>query len=251
MVRALFLGALLTLCAPLAAAQGVIYIPNNVGPQGPEGALGPPGATGAEGPGGAPGADGATGAAGANGADGADAMPLIFSASPVAAASVDVTGFVSVDCFKYWFEWKLTLSADDQELRMRTDDAGGASFDDAIGAYSYADSTLDTAAALSSISSSSTFLLLTEDNAGIAMGNASGESGAGTIRLEHLGSASAQPILSWNNRYMNANGRITKVEGVGSRNINGAINAFQIFPENSPTTTLTGEVRGYCVRNAN
>lgn len=263
MVARASIALLLWAFAASASAQGVVYIPNPSGPRGAEGALGPPGATGAEGapgaagadgtpgPQGIPGADGAPGTNGTNGTDGADAMPIIYSASPVAAASVDINNFVSSDCFKYLFEWRLTVSADDQELRGRTDSDNANSFDTDAGAYSYADSTLDTSAALSSISSSSTYLLLTEDNASIAVGNASGESAAGTIRIEHLGSASTQPLIYWQTRYINANGRATKVEGIGSRNTNGAINAIQILPENSPTTTITGEVRGYCIRNAN
>ncbi len=236
--RLLFFWALF---APaISFAQAPIYIPNIVGPTGPEGA---PGATGANGTDGTPGMDGAPGA------DGADTTPLLVSLSPSGDASVSITNFASSDFIKYRIEYWLTLSADDQELYVHTDSDGGASYDSSAASYQFANRTVDTSAETTNLSSSATAISLVEDAAGGAIGNASGESVSGSIIIEHLGSASTQPILTFRTAYVSANGSISLTEGAGTRLANAAIDAIEFDPEGA--TTVTGEVRVYGIRNAN
>lgn len=231
---------LLALLLPaLSLAQAPVFIPppGPTGPAGPEGAQGPAGA------------DGADGAPGADGADGIDTQPLIATFSPSAASNVSITGFVSADYIKYRIEYWGTVSADDQELWLHTDSDGGASYDASAANYVSNNQTINTGGAVTYLNGTTSHIVLTEDGAGAAIGNASGESVSGSITIEHLGTASTQPLIRFETTYVDATARAASTRGAGTRVANAAIDAIEIDPEGA--TTFTGEVRVYGIRTAN
>lgn len=231
--------------------QGPQGIPGDQGPtgaQGPQGVQGPQGPTGPQGIQGPQGDDGPIGATGASG----DSFPVIKSYSVSSAASIDITNFIDPAYQKYVIDIHATIGVDDKELYIRTDSDGGASFDNGSADYQYISRGLDaTAAGLTANASSAAQISLTDDNTGLALGNAAGESFHGTVVLETFGSGSIDPILRWNIAYTTANGGLTSMYGAGRRKTHAAIDSIQILPEGSPTTTITAEVRVYGVRNAN
>lgn len=238
-----FLWALLL--PALAAAQAPIYIPNIVGPTGPEGAQGPPGVTGDTGP------QGVQGETGEPGPPGPNALPILLSVSPAGADVVDIVDFSDPNYLSYWVVFRLRVSDDDKEVRILTDSDGNSSFDFGASDYGFVTRTLSAAGDSTVADDTSAFISLTATGAGLAVGNATGESIAGSIWIEQPGSVLAHPMLHWHISYVNSAGALTVAEGAGMRSQAAAITGLEIFPEDSPTTTLTGEVRVYGLLNSN
>lgn len=169
--------------------------------------------------------------------------------TPSAAATVDILNLNRSACLKYRVEFALTLSADDQEVYLRTDSDSGASFDSGGTDYNYVSRGIDTGpTSLSNASTGASSMAIVEDGAGAAVGNTTGESVNGIIRVEHRGSASVDPVISWDTTYASAgSGRTVRMYGGGRRLAQATINALQILAEGA--TTMTGEVRVYCIRS--
>ena len=248
-MRALcFLGTLILSSA--VWAQTPVYIPAVVGPSGPQG---PTGAQGPEGPPGPQGDAGAPGANGADGADGADGMPVIFSADPSAAASVNIP-LTDATCFQYQFDVDLSVSSDDKEIYIRTDSDGGASPDSGASDYRFATRGItDAGTSITYSSAGAAQMGLTDDGVDGAVGSnsANGEYFTGRIVVASLGSSTRKPMIRWDTIFLNPNGLVFRAYGGGIRASAAAIDFIQIFAEGSPTTTVSGKVRGYCIRDAN
>lgn len=244
MRRALLGLLLVALAAPAWAQSPIVQIP----PPGPEGAIGPAGLFGEQGPTGDTGAEGPQGPAGATGPN---SIPVLFVGDVEDVSSVDISDFVSEDYLAYEVFFSLMLSDDDKELRLRSDAGGDESWDTGASDYGFTSHGVSPAGEETNADTAADFISLTSTGSGLAVGADVGESIAGSIWLDQLGSASLAPLLRWHIVYTNADGSPTIIDGAGVRNTAAALTGLQLLAEDSPTTTLTGQVRVYGRRSVN
>jgi len=184
-----------------------------------------------------------------------DSLPLIKTYTVTDVPSITISDFVDSAYIEYIIKLHLRSNSDDRIFFLRSDSDGGASPDDAAGAYSFItrgfDSASNTLTYSSTTSAIGVALALTDDAIGNKVGNVTGEGIHGTIVLEHIGGGSFDPIFRWDMTYVTSNSNLARVYGGGRRKATTAINALQLFAEGAPTILVSGEVRVYGVRNEN
>jgi len=184
-----------------------------------------------------------------------DSLPLIKTYSVTNVPSITISDFVDSAYIEYIIKVHLRSNSDDRIFFLRSDSDGGASPDDASGAYAFITRGFDnTSTALTYSSTTSAIgvaMGLTDNDIGNKVGNVTGEGLHGTIVVEHVGGGSFDPIFRWDMTYVTSNSNLARVYGGGRRKATAAINALQIYAEGAPTILVSGEVRVYGVRNEN
>lgn len=152
--------------------------------------------------------------------------------TPTAVASLDITSVITSLYPKYRISIeRLIPASNDVELYIRFDTANGASFDtDATYRFAQTGLRSTTATALLYQGNAVDSIRIGEDQANLSIGSGAAEGISGEIMIEHVGSVSVYPLLTWRFNYVISDVVFVN-SGAGGKATAAVHNAVQLFFE--------------------